>query len=178
MKENEKKTIEIQASVLKEMKEEEELMKLNMSNLTDQLEAAQEELKTTKEVLKTVSKELRDTKNLLHAAVELKCKAEETTALCEKTMKSFVNRWLTQENQTRMTQMLTYYHPADRIKMMNALLLYLMFWKKKHLDREVEKTHFNIICEKIDEDSVTLPVHSMMVKLMEKYGLLKPVPEQ
>ena len=178
MKEKEKTTITIQAKVLKEMKEEEELMKLSMSNLTDQLEAAQEELKTTKEALKTVSKDLRDTKNLLHAAVELKCKAEETAALCEKTMKSFVNRWLTQENQARMTQMLNYYHPADRIKMMNALLLYLMFGTKKRLDREVEKTHFNIICEKIDEDSVTLPVHSMMVKLMEKYGLYNPVPEQ
>lgn len=178
MKENEKTTVMIQANVLKEMKAEEELMKLNMSNLTDQLEEAQAELKTTKETLKTVSKELRDTKNLLHAAVELKCKAEETTAMCEKAMKGFVNRWLTQENQARMTKMLNYYRPADRIKMMNALLVYLMFGKKKRLDREVEKTHFNLICEKIDEDSVTLPVHSMMMKLMGKYGLYKPVPEQ
>ena len=77
-----------------------------------------------------------------------------------------------------MTKMLNYYRPADRIKMMNALLVYLMFGKKKRLDREVEKTHFNLICEKIDEDSVTLPVHSMMMKLMGKYGLYKPVPEQ
>ena len=133
MKEKEKTTVMIQAKVLKEMKAEEELMKQNMSDLMDQLEVAQEELKTTKEVLKTVSKDLRDTKNLLHAAVELKCKAEETTALCEKAMKNFVNRWLTQENQARMKQMLTYYHPADRIKMMNALLTYLMFGKKKRL---------------------------------------------
>jgi hypothetical protein len=178
MEDKEKTTVRIQAEVLKEMKAEEELMKLNMSNLTDQLEEAQAELKTTKEALKSVSKDLRDTKNLLHIAVEMRYKAEETTAQCEKAMKNFVNRWLTEENQARMTQMLKLYHPADRIKMMNALLTYLIFGAKKRMDREVEKTHFDIICEKIDEDSVTLPVHSMMVKLMKKYGLLEKIPTE
>ena len=30
-----------------------------------------------------------------------------------------------------------------------------------------------IICERIDEDAVTLPSHSLMTKLMQKYGLFE-----
>ena len=149
-----------------------ELMKLNMSHLTDQLEEAQQELRTTQASLKVVSKELRDTKNLLHAAVELKIKAEETTNLCESVLNEFVARWLTKENQTRMAQMLKFYYPEQRIKIMGALLTYLIFGKKKRLEREVEQTHFQLMCEKIDEDAITLPAHSLMVRLMQKYGTL------
>jgi hypothetical protein len=155
-----------------ETKETIATMKLNMCHLTDQLEEAQQELKTTQASLKVVSKELRDTKNLLHAAVELKIKAEETTNLCESVLNEFVARWLTKENQALMAQMLKYYYPEQRIKIMGALLTYLIFGKKKRLEREVEKTHFQLICEKIDEDAITLPAHSLMVRLMQKYGTI------
>lgn len=33
-----------------------------------------------------------------------------------------------------------------------AALTYLLFRKKLRMEREVEKTHFKLICEMIDED--------------------------
>jgi hypothetical protein len=42
----------------------------------------------------------------------------------------------------------------------------------------VEKTHFDVICKKIDEDAITLPAHSMMVQLVVKYGLFQKIKEQ
>jgi hypothetical protein len=170
-----KGTIEIEAKVLRDMKAGEEQMALTIQNLADQLDEAQDELKTTKESLRVVTKDLRDTRLLLHSAVELQEKAEDTATACENVLKGFLMRWLTSENQERVKTMLRFYHPVQRVKMMNALLTYLLFGKKMHLEREVEKTHFRIVCEKIDEDAVTLPSHSLMVNLMQKYGLFEKI---
>ena len=170
-----KGTIEIEAKVLRDMKAGEEQMALTIQSLADQLDEAQDELKTTKESLRVVTKDLRDTRLLLHSAVELQEKAEDTATACENVLKGFLMRWLTSENQERVKTMLRFYHPVQRVKMMNALLTYLLFGKKMHLEREVEKTHFRIVCEKIDEDAVTLPSHSLMVNLMQKYGLFEKI---
>lgn len=170
-----KGTIEIEAKVLRDMKAGEEQMTLTIQSLADQLDEAQDELKTTKESLRVVTKDLRDTRLLLHSAVELQEKAEDTATACENVLKGFLMRWLTSENQERVKTMLRFYHPVQRVKMMNALLTYLLFGKKMHLEREVEKTHFRIVCEKIDEDAVTLPSHSLMVNLMQKYGLFEKI---
>lgn len=170
-----KGTIEIEAKVLRDMKAGEEQMALTIQNLADQLDEAQDELETTKESLRVVTKDLRDTRLLLHSAVELQEKAEDTATACENVLKGFLMRWLTSENQERVKTMLRFYHPVQRVKMMNALLTYLLFGKKMHLEREVEKTHFRIVCEKIDEDAVTLPSHSLMVNLMQKYGLFEKI---
>lgn len=170
-----KGTIEIEAKVLRDMKAGEEQMALTIQNLADQLDEAQDELKTTKESLRVVTKDLRDTRLLLHSAVELQEKAEDTATAYENVLKGFLMRWLTSENQERVKTMLRFYHPVQRVKMMNALLTYLLFGKKMHLEREVEKTHFRIVCEKIDEDAVTLPSHSLMVNLMQKYGLFEKI---
>lgn len=170
-----KGTIEIEAKVLRDMKAGEEQMALTIQSLADQLDEAQDELKTTKESLRVVTKDLRDTRLLLHSAVELQEKAEDTATACENVLKGFLMRWLTSENQEHVKTMLRFYHPVQRVKMMNALLTYLLFGKKMHLEREVEKTHFRIVCEKIDEDAVTLPSHSLMVNLMQKYGLFEKI---
>ena len=167
----EKQTVEIDVQVLKEMKAEELQMKINMQNLADQLDEAQDELNTTKESLRVVTQDLRDTRQLLHSAVLLQEDAEDTANGCEYVLRKFVARWLTKRNQECMKNMLRFYHPVQRVRMMDALLTYLLFGKKIRLEREVEKTHFRIICEKIDEDAVTLPSHSMMIELMRKYGL-------
>ena len=67
--------------------------------------------------------------------------------------------------------MLRFYDNLAQTRMMNALLCYLLFGKKPQFEREVEAWHFKVICEKIDEDAITLPAHSLMVRLMQKYGL-------
>jgi len=41
---------------------------------------------------------------------------------------------------------------VERVKMIEAALTYLLFRKKLRMEREVEKTHFKLICEMIDED--------------------------
>ena len=86
--------------------------------------------------------------------------------------------WLTKENQAHATQMLKFYFPQDKIRMIDALLSYLIFGKRQRFDREVEKTHFKLICERIDEDAVTLSSHSLMTKLMQKYGLFESLDSQ
>ena len=165
-------TVEMDVRELNAMKAEEEVMKQTMSALTDQLEEAEDELMTTKAELRQVMKDLRDTKILLHKAIELQQEAEDTTTRCERIMMGYLNRWLTNENRARAAQMLRFYHPRQRVMMMDALLTYLMFGKKLRLEREVEKTHFKIMCDLIDEDSITLPAHSLMVKMMKRHGLL------
>lgn len=173
----EKQTVEVDVQVLRGMKAEELQMKMNMQNLADQLDEAHDELKTTKETLRVVTKDLRDTRQLLHSAVLLQEEAEDTANVCEYVLRKFVARWLTKRNQECMKNMLRFYHPMQRVRMMDALLTYLLFGKKIHLEREVERTHFRIICEKIDEDAVTLPSHSLMIELMQKHGLFEKINE-
>ena len=39
----------------------------------------------------------------------------------------------------------------------------------------MSEAHFRIICQRIDEDAITLPSHSLMVKLLKKYGFFEPI---
>ena len=168
---SEKKMVEIDARELAEMKAQEELMKQSMSTLADELDDAKDELETTKKELSVVTKDLRDTRQLLQSAVTLQQRSEETARLCSNVLRGFLNQWLSAENRALVKNILKFYHPLQRVNMMNALLTYLIFGKKQHLEREVEKTHFQIICDRIDQDCINLPTHSLMVKLMKKYGL-------
>ena len=168
---SEMKMVEIDARELAEMKAQEELMKESMRTLADDLDDARDDLETTKRELSVVTKDLRDTRQLLHSAVTVQQRSEETARQCSKILIGFLNQWLSVENRALVKNILKFYHPLQRVNMMNALLTYLIFGKKLHLEREVEKTHFKIICDRIDEDCINLPTHSLMVKLMKKYGL-------
>jgi hypothetical protein len=172
-----KRTIEMDAYDLAEMKAQEEQMKLSLSEMADELESTKEELETAKGELKVVTKDLRDTRFLLRSSVELQQRAEESAKMCEDVLRGFLNQWLTVENRAMVKNILRFYRPFQRINMINAVLTYLIFGKKKHMEREVEKTHFEIICERIDDDSVTLPPHSLMIKLMKRYGLNEALKE-
>ena len=169
--------VEIEVKELEAMKAEAAQMKLNMSNLTDELVRTKDELDVTKKNLFAVSKDLRETKQLLHASVELQGKAEEVAARCERSMSNFMSRWLSEENQSRVKAILRWYYRVERVKIMDAVLTYLLFGKKFRQETEVANTHFKIICDMIDEDSITLPAHSLMVMLMQKYGLNEELKE-
>ena len=171
------KKVEIEVKVLEAMKAEAAQMKLNMSNLTDDLVRTKNELDVTKKELFSVSRDLRETKQLLHASVELQGKAEEAATRCEHSMTNFLSRWLTVKSMSRIRAILRFYYPVERVKMIDAVLTYLLFGKKFKLGSEVENTHFKLICDMVDEDSVTLPAHSLMVKLMQKYGLNEELKE-
>ena len=171
------KKVEIEVKQLEAMKAEAAQMKLNMSNLTDELVRTKDELDVTKKNLFAVSKDLRETKQLLHASVELQGKAEEAATRCEHSMTNFLSRWLSEENQSRVKAILRWYYPVERVKIIDAVLTYLLFGKKFRQETEVANTHFKIICDMIDEDSITLPAHSLMVQLMQKYGLNEELKE-
>ena len=171
------KKVEIEVKQLEAMRAEEAQMKLNMSNLTDELVRTKDELSVTKKELFAVSKDLRETKQLLHASVELQGKAEEAATRCERSLSNFMSRWLSDENQSRVKAILRWYYPVERVKIMDAVLTYLLFGKKFRQETEVANTHFKIICDMIDEDSITLPAHSLMVQLMQKYGLNEELKE-
>ncbi len=169
--------LEIEVREYEEMMAEAAQMKLNMSNLTDELVRTKDELNVTKLQLNAISKDLRETKQLLHASVELQGKAEETATRCEYYMTNFLSRWLTVKSMSRVKAILRWYYPVERVKIIDAVLTYLLFEKKFKLGSEVENTHFKLICDMVDEDCVTLPAHSLMVKLMQKYGLNEELKE-
>ena len=90
---------------------------------------------------------------------------------CVAILKDYLFKWLTPDNQAFVKRVFKYYDDYDQTRMMYAILKYLIFDEKTGFHKPVQGWHFRIICEKIDDDAVTLPSHSMMMKLMKKYGL-------
>ena len=160
-----------------EVMAESEAMKEQMALQAEELADAKAELAETKAHLTEMVKTLSETRMMLHGSLECQILAEEAANDCLMEMKKFLMHWLTQQNQTRVSHMLKLYKPQQKVKMMAALLEYLIFGRKLKLEREVERTHFKIICERIDDDCITLPPHSLMVKLMKKYGLNEALQE-
>lgn len=179
MKKNEeKKTIEVSIDEWNEAKADTMALKLQLRDLTHELEAKDTELAETKKNLAEMVEAVRDVRGQLHTALQNRMEAEKTAEMCVGTLTRHLMRWLTKENQAHATQMLKFYFPQDKIRMIDALLSYLIFGKRQRFDREVEKTHFKLICERIDEDAVTLSSHSLMTKLMQKYGLFESLDSQ
>lgn len=99
----------------------------------------------------------------------------EVASNCVGVLKDFLFKWLTPDNQAFVKRMLRFYDDYNKARLIYAILKYLIFGEMSNFHKEVQKWHFNIICNKIDEDAVTLPAHSMMMKLMEKYGLFEKI---
>jgi hypothetical protein len=78
-------------------------------------------------------------------------------------------------NQFRVKRMLRFYNREQQVRMMKALLSFVIFGEMTVFNREVERWHFIIICGQIKEDAITLPAHTLMVDLMIKYGLFEPL---
>ena len=97
----------------------------------------------------------------------------EVARSCVEILKDFLFKWLTKDNQAFVKRMFKFYDDYDQTRMIYALLKYLIFDQKTGFHKPVQGWHFRIICEKIDEDAVTLPAHSMMMRLMKKYGLFQ-----
>ena len=176
MKKNkEKRTVEMSFDEYQGMVAETEQLRQNLADQLEELRETGDELHTTKKQLTVLSKNLFEVKNLLHASVQLQTKAERTADYCVDTLKMLLRGWLTKENMSFVNNVLGFYYQEQRAKLLKAILVYLIFGKRTHLDTEVEKTHFEIICERLDEDAISLPAHSLMVKLMKKYGLFEEV---
>ncbi len=99
----------------------------------------------------------------------------EVASNCVGILKEFLFKWLTPDNQDLVKRMLRFYDDYDKARLIYAILKFLLFGEMSNFHKEVQKWHFNIICDKIDEDAIHLPSHSLMVKLMEKYGLFDKI---
>ena len=99
----------------------------------------------------------------------------EVASNCVGILKEFLFKWLTPDNQDLVKRMLRFYDDYDKARLIYAILKFLLFGEMSNFHKEVQKWHFNIICDKIDEDAIHLPSHSLMVKLMEKYGLFEKI---
>ena len=97
----------------------------------------------------------------------------EVASNCAGILRDFLFKWLTPDNQKYVKRIFRFYDDYDQTREMYAVLKYLLFGEKTSFHREVQRWHFKLICDKIDEDAIHLPSHSLMVKLMEKYGLFE-----
>ena len=125
--------------------------------------------------LKEARKQIVEMKYHIEDLQEEYGREREVASNCTGILKEFLFKWLTKDNQAFVNRVFKFYDYYDQTRMIYALLSYLIFDKKTSFHKPVQGWHFRIICDKIDEDAVTLPVHSMMMRLMKKYGLFQKV---
>ena len=137
-----------------------------MRVLRNELHATKNELRLTQRTLYLTNDKLKDA---LEKIRMMKQATDDTVSI----MRDYLFLWLTPMNQFRVKRMLRFYNKEQQVKMMSALLSYVVFGEKTEFTREVERWHFKIICGQIEEDAISLPAHSLMVKLFKKYGLME-----
>ena len=135
-----------------------------MRVLRNELHATKNELRQTQRTLLLTDDKLKDA---LEKIGMMKRATDNTVTI----LRDFLFLWLTPMNQFRVKRMLRFYDKEQQVKMMSALLGYVIFGEKTEFMREVERWHFKIICGQIAEDAISLPTHTLMVKLFVKYGL-------
>ena len=139
-----------------------------MRVLRNELHATKNELRQTQRTLYLTNDKLKDA---LEKIGMMKRATDDTVSL----LRDYLFLWLTPMNQFRVKRMLRFYDKEQQVRMMSALLGYVMFGEKPVFSREVERWHFKIICGQIEEDAISLPAHTMMVKLFLKYGLFTKI---
>ena len=169
---------EISVKKLENLMAENEAMRLNMRWQEVQRGDLVKELAETKDTLGEMVKRLGETRDLLHASLELQARYKNVADGCVDALREFIFKLLTRKNQEAMKKVLGYYKEEAQMRLMIGFMNYLLFGKKYKSGSEVERTHFELLCAKIDEDCVTLPAHSLMVKLIVKYGLFQQIKEK
>ena len=137
-----------------------------MRVLRNELHATKNDLRQTQRTLLLTADKLKDAQ----AKISMMKQATDDTVCI---LREYLFLWLTPMNQFRVKRMLRFYNKQQQVRMMSALLSYVIFGEKTVFTREVERWHFKIIISQIDEDAISLPTHTMMVKLFRKYGLFE-----
>jgi hypothetical protein len=152
---------------------ENETMKLTIRNLEWELQSKCQNLDTTEEMLNTMVVRLSETRDLLHASLKKQSSYKNIADGCVASLRDYLWNWLTKNNREVVKRALKYYEPEGQMRLMIAVFNYLIFDKKfKALDA-MEQRHFDVIVERIDQDAITIPVHSMIMGLLKKYGPVK-----
>ena len=139
-----------------------------MRVLRNELHATKNELRQTQRTLLLTNDKLKDA---LWKIGMMKRATDNTVTI----LRNYLFLWLTPMNQFRVKRMLRFYDKEQQVRMMSALLSYVIFGEKTTFSREVERWHFKIICDQIAEDAISLPTHTLMVKLFLKYGLFTKI---
>ena len=158
--------------------EQNELLQRDLDETSRKLTRKVYQLGEATKEQKKLRKELTDTRRRLVEMTDRLAVSEESLNMMKKAtdmtvfmMKDHLFSWLSSQNQLRVNRMLRFYNKEQQVKMMSALLSYVVFGEKTEFTREVERWHFKIICGQIEEDAISLPAHSLMVKLFKKYDL-------
>ena len=139
-----------------------------MRVLRNELHATKNELRQTQRTLLLTDDKLKDA---LWKINMMKRATDDTVA----TLRDYLFMWLTPMNQFRVKRMLRFYDKEQQTRMMKALLSFVIFGEKTVFAREVERWHFKIICAQIEEDAISLPTHTLMVRLFVKFGLFTKI---
>ena len=157
------------------MEKDFEVMQNNMDELLTSLEDTRNDLRKTQVMLIEARMQRLEAEHRLTDALAKIAMMKKAATDAVLTLRDYLFMWLTPENQERVKRMLRFYKQSDQTRLMNAMLTYLMFGEKKTLPREVERWHMKLICEYIDNDAISLPVHTKMMKLFKKYGLFEKI---
>ena len=125
--------------------------------------------------LKEARRQVVEMKYRLEDVQQEYVREREVASNCAGILKDFLFKWLTPDNQKFVKRVFRFYDDYDQTRMIYAILKYLIFDQQTSFHKPVQGWHFRIICDKIDEDAITLPAHSMMVKLRLKYGLFNSI---
>lgn len=131
------------------------------------------ELDYLRNELKSARRQIVEMKYHLEEVQQEYGREREVASNCAGILRDFLFKWLTPDNQKYVKRVFRFYDDYDQTRVIYAVLKYLLFGEKTGFHREVLKWHFKLICDKIDEDAIVLPSHSLMVNLMKKYGLFE-----
>lgn len=90
-------------------------------------------------------------------------------------LKKQLFKWLSKRSQHKVENILSFYHQEEQMDLLDAMMTYAMTGNKAKLDKPVAQWHFRLFCEMMDEDRVTVPSHTLLMRLWVKIGLLKPL---
>ena len=142
-----------------------------MRVLRNELHETKNELRQTQRALYLTNDKLKDA---LEKIGMMKRSADDTVSC----LRDYLFLWLSPMNQFRVKRMLRFYNKEQQVRMMSALLSYVVFGELPVFNREVERWHFKVICGQIEDDAITLPAHTLMVNLFKRYGLFQNVNQE
>ena len=174
MKENNVELLE----ELETLKAENEALKENQKRQDAYIEMQNKEMEETKDTLGEMVKRLGQTRDLLHSSLELQAKYKNISNNCMGVLRDFVMELRTRKNRNAILQVLEYYNEEGTMRLLVGVMSYLLLGKKYKADSALEMRHFEVICQRLDDDAITLPAHSLMVKLIVKYGLFEKIKDK
>ncbi len=130
-------------------------------------------LKETTHLLDKTRRDLDKSKQRLERLDNEYAEAKRVADKSMSIIKKQLFKWLSKESQHRVIFFLRFYHQANQLNMLDAMMTYAVTGKKAKLEKPVAQWHFRLFCEMLDNDRYTVPSHTLLVRLWEKVGLFQ-----